>query len=155
MVNYLLTNNANVNQRCCGKFFAPHDQKNERKDSFTSEYPSVCTKTNYEGWCYYGEYPLSFAAVLNQEDCVHMLMSKGADINKQDSNGNTVIHMLVITENLVKKQIHSKMLYSNLNVKIFKAMFNILMRYNPRLDTRNRQMLTPLTLAAKLGRDRV
>lgn len=100
MVKFLLENGANVNQRCCGRFFAPNDQKNERKESFTNEHPTVCTKTNYEGWCYYGEYPLSFAAVLNQEEIFHYLLSKGADPNRQDSNGNTVLHMLVITENL-------------------------------------------------------
>ncbi len=101
MVKFLLANDADVHQRCCGRFFAPNDQKNERKESYFGECPKVSIKTNYEGWCYYGEYPLSFAAVLNQEEIIHLLISKNADINKQDSNGNTVLHLLVITDNLV------------------------------------------------------
>lgn len=101
MVKFLLANNANIHQRCCGRFFSPSDQKNDRKESYITEYPTVSLKTNYDGWCYYGEYPLSFAAVLNQEEMIHLLISKGADPHKQDSNGNTVLHMLVITDNLV------------------------------------------------------
>ena len=71
MARFLLANNANVHQRCCGRFFAPHDQKNERKESYFAECPTVNLKTDYDGWCYYGEYPLSFGAVLNQEEIVH------------------------------------------------------------------------------------
>lgn len=50
---------------------------------------------------YYGEYPLGFAACTNQFDCYRLLMTKRADPNKQDTNGNTVLHMTVIHENMV------------------------------------------------------
>ena len=45
---------------------------------------------------YWGEYPLSFAACLGQEECVRLLRAKDADINKYDTNGNTALHMVVI-----------------------------------------------------------
>lgn len=45
---------------------------------------------------YWGEYPLGFAACLGQEECIRLLIAKGADPNLQDTNGNTVLHMLVV-----------------------------------------------------------
>lgn len=101
MVKFLLVNGADVHQRCCGKFFLPADQKAKRKITLDSEFPILSRETNYEGISYFGEYPLSFAAVLNQEECVRLLLAKNADPNKQDSNGNTVLHMLTLYDNLV------------------------------------------------------
>lgn len=45
---------------------------------------------------YWGEYPLSFAACLRQEECFRLLIVKGANPNMQDTNGNTVLHISVI-----------------------------------------------------------
>lgn len=50
---------------------------------------------------YWGEYPLSFAASLGLEDMVRYLLVKGACPNKQDTNGNTVLHMMVIHNRMV------------------------------------------------------
>lgn len=47
-------------------------------------------------YVYWGEYPLAFAACLGQEECYRLVLAKGADPNGQDTNGNTVLHMLVI-----------------------------------------------------------
>lgn len=44
---------------------------------------------------YWGEYPLSFAACLCQEECYRLVLAKQADPDNQDINGNTVLHMLV------------------------------------------------------------
>ena len=44
----------------------------------------------------WGEYPLGFAACLGQEECVRLLLAKGADPNAVDSNGNTVLHMIIV-----------------------------------------------------------
>lgn len=51
-------------------------------------------------YVYWGEYPLSFAACLGQEECYRLILARGADPDKQDTNGNTVLHMLVIYEKL-------------------------------------------------------
>lgn len=52
-------------------------------------------------YVYWGEYPLSFAACLGQEECYRLILARGADPDKQDTNGNTVLHMLVIYGMLV------------------------------------------------------
>jgi ankyrin repeat protein len=46
--------------------------------------------------CYYGEYPLAFACCTNQPEIASFLLDHGADINCADSNGNTILHLLVI-----------------------------------------------------------
>lgn len=101
MVRYLLQRGADVNARNCGSYFCANDQKNNRKET-SNEFPLLSIKTNYEGLSYYGEYPLSFACVLNQMECVRILIAYGANINNVDSNGNTAIHMLVLNDNKVK-----------------------------------------------------
>ena len=105
MVKYLLQFNIDMYQRACGNFFLPDDQKCGQQESLMKEYPLLQLKTNYSGRSYYGEYPLSFAAVMGQFDCVRLLLTQGVDPNKQDSNGNTVLHMLVIHNKLVRKYI--------------------------------------------------
>jgi ankyrin repeat protein len=100
MVRWLVTHGANIHQRCVGKFFLPDDQKNKTESNGT-EYPTLPVSTNYQGLSYFGEYPLSFAAVLNLEDIVRLLIAAGADVNKQDSNGNTVLHLVIINDNFV------------------------------------------------------
>ncbi|CAF0937774.1 unnamed protein product, partial [Brachionus calyciflorus] len=132
MVKFLLVNGADVHVRCCGKFFCPDDQKNNQEHTILQEIPIFPVNTNYMGYTYFGEYPLSFAAILNQEECIRLLMASGADPNKQDFNGNTVLHMLVIYNNL--------------------PMFKLMLDFNASLHIKNRQGLTPLTLAAKLAR---
>ncbi|CAM6055221.1 unnamed protein product, partial [Sphagnum tenellum] len=131
-VKFLLLNGADVHQRCCGAFFTPDDQKSGRVNDPKSEAPRLPVKTDYKGYSYFGEYPLSFAAILNQEECVRLLYAKGAHPDKQDSNGNTVLHMLVINDNL--------------------KMFKLMVELNANLNIKNNAGLTPLTLAATLAR---
>ncbi|CAG5117325.1 unnamed protein product [Candidula unifasciata] len=132
MVKFLLDKGADVEARVCGNFFTPDDQRESRTDVLDQEWVILCRETNYEGNVYWGDYPLSFAACLDQEECVRLLVAKGADPNLQDANGNTVMHMLVIYDNL--------------------KMFDLLYSQGGRLDIKNRQNLTPLTMAAKLAR---
>jgi len=51
--------------------------------------------------CYYGEYPLSFAAATNQPDMVSILCLECglADIGAADSHGNTALHVAVLHRN--------------------------------------------------------
>ncbi|XP_063989995.1 transient receptor potential cation channel subfamily V member 5 isoform X5 [Diachasmimorpha longicaudata] len=96
MVKYLLDSGADVHERCFGNFMCPEDQKASRTDSLDHEWPCVTPETNYDGYVYWGEYPLNFAACLGQEECYRLVLARGADPDKQDTNGNTVLHMLVI-----------------------------------------------------------
>ncbi|XP_053601243.1 transient receptor potential cation channel subfamily V member 5 [Plodia interpunctella] len=132
MVKFLLEAGANYHERCVGSFMSPEDQKASRQDSQDHEWVNVTPITNYEGYVYWGEYPLSFAACLGQEECYRLILARGADPNKQDTNGNTVMHMLVI---------YSKM-----------STFDMAYEVGASLNIRNVQNLTPLTLAAKLAR---
>jgi transient receptor potential cation channel subfamily V member 5 len=102
MVNFLLSCGANYHQRASGTFFNPDDQRTGREDPLDEEHSILPLRTNYHGYAYFGEYPISFAALINQEECIRLLIAYGADPNMQDSNGNTVLHMLVINNNLVK-----------------------------------------------------
>ncbi|ETN80506.1 ankyrin repeat protein [Necator americanus] len=54
---------------------------------------------------YFGEYPLSFAACMNHPDCYRLLTAFKANPNAQDTNGNTVLHMCVIHENMMFMEI--------------------------------------------------
>jgi transient receptor potential cation channel subfamily V member 5 len=53
---------------------------------------------------YWGEYPLSFAACTGQFDIVRMLRQHKADPNARDTNGNTVLHLMVIHEKPVRQR---------------------------------------------------
>ena len=68
---------SDFHEKCYGNFFCPEDQKMSRMDSLEHEYVEVCTKTNYAGYVYWGEYSLCFAAVLNQEECFRLILSRG------------------------------------------------------------------------------
>uniref|UniRef100_A0A1I7ZQ96 ANK_REP_REGION domain-containing protein n=1 Tax=Steinernema glaseri TaxID=37863 RepID=A0A1I7ZQ96_9BILA len=132
MVNYLLQNGADVNQRCYGAFFCCDDQKSSRTDSLEHEYVELTTKTNYSGRMYFGEYALAFAACTNQFDCYRLMRMKKADPNLKDTNGNTILHLCVIHE----KPEMLKFAYDT----------------GAKLQMTNKQNLTPLTLAAKLAK---
>lgn len=60
-----------------------------------------CDDENNFRYVYWGEYPLTFAACLGQEECYRLMLSRGADPDAQDTNGNTVLHLLVIHKKLV------------------------------------------------------
>ncbi|CAG5132741.1 unnamed protein product, partial [Candidula unifasciata] len=90
LVKMLVSAGALVNQRATGRFFLPEDQK----QGYTG-------RTNYKGYAYYGEYPLAFAACLGNKDIYDYLLDHGADPDLQDSFGNTVLHMVVISDQSV------------------------------------------------------
>uniref|UniRef100_A0A914UT89 Ion transport domain-containing protein n=1 Tax=Plectus sambesii TaxID=2011161 RepID=A0A914UT89_9BILA len=135
MVHFLLQNGADIHQRCYGAFFCPDDQKASRADSLEHEWVDMNMKTQYDGRMYWGEYPLSFAACTNQEDCFRLLRARKADPNMRDTNGNSVLHLLVIHE--------------------LPDMFDLAYRLGAKLQISNNQNLTPLTMAAKLGKKKM
>ena len=129
MVKILLDFDADVHQRTLGNFFRPNDQRKLFKKLHR------LIETNYEGNFYLGEYPLSFAACLNQKDCVRILKAHGADLNKQDSNGNTALHMLVIHNNL--------------------TMIKFMIELRADFTIKNHFGLTPFLLSAKLAKKEI
>ncbi|KAL8580157.1 hypothetical protein ACOMHN_043042 [Nucella lapillus] len=153
----LVKNGANVHQRASGRFFLPEDQKNHpvKETNYSGycyygEYPlafAACRGKEelydwdfivHDSYCYYGEYPLAFAACRGNEELYDFLIDNGANPNAQDSFGNTVLHMLVIHE-------QSKLFQHAVRHPKWPA----------RTDILNKQNLTPLTLASKLGRSRI
>lgn len=104
MVKFLLDSGVNFQERCFGNFMCPEDQKSSRTDSLDHEWVNVTPFTNYEGYVYWGEYPLTFAACLGQEECFRLMLSRGAEPDAQDTNGNTVLHLLVIYQKLVSEK---------------------------------------------------
>ena len=62
-VQLLLENGASVNARATGDFFMPEDW--EEKDIKTMD---------YQGYAYYGEYPLAFAACFENKDIYDLLV---------------------------------------------------------------------------------
>jgi ankyrin repeat protein len=54
-----------------------------------------------KGHAYYGEYPLAFAAAFGHSEIYDYLIDNGADPNMQDTYGNTVLHVLVIRDQMV------------------------------------------------------
>lgn len=109
---------------------------------------------------YYGETPLGFACCTEQWNIVEILLKHGADVNvvrypikirtndlslflffEIDGNGNTILHVLVIC-NLAK--IYEKFK----NCWIDRCSDEKI----PLWNRRNVKQLTPLTLAADLGR---
>ena len=100
-----------------------------------------------------GELPLSLAACTNQPDIVSFLMEnphRRADVTDKDSQGNTVLHALVlITDHKAE------------NTEMIAEVYDQILVQHYRLDEKrkvqleaieNNKGLTPLKLAAKLGK---
>ncbi|KAK0416395.1 hypothetical protein QR680_012460 [Steinernema hermaphroditum] len=132
MVYFMCRNSADVHQRCYGSFFCAEDQKSSRTDSLEHEWVDLVHNTRYSGQMYWGEHPLSFAACTNQLDCFRILRACKADPNRQDTNGNTVLHMAVIHE--------------------LPEMFRLAHESGAKLHIKNCQKLTAMGVAAKLAK---
>jgi ankyrin repeat protein len=63
LVNDLIDAGADVNQRAIGRFFLPRDQQSN----------NPAKQTDYEGLAYFGEYPLAWAACVNNESVYNLL----------------------------------------------------------------------------------
>ncbi|KAF2362077.1 Ankyrin repeat [Trinorchestia longiramus] len=132
MVKVLLDYGANYHERCIGNFFCAEDQKIYKQDNYLHEWYDLPVKTNYHGYVYWGEYPLSFAACLDQEECYRLILARGANPDNQDTNGNTVTHMMVIFDKI--------------------EMFDMCFEAGATISLANRQDLIPMTLACVLAR---
>nr|XP_033813420.1 transient receptor potential cation channel subfamily V member 6-like isoform X2 [Geotrypetes seraphini] len=93
-----------------------------------------------ESLCYYGEYPLSFAACTGNEEIIRLLISHKAPPDAQDSLGNSVLHVLVL-------QADNGMAYRVYD--LLTALLPQVCQFVESLE--NRDGLTPLKLAASEG----
>ncbi|CAF0801749.1 unnamed protein product [Adineta ricciae] len=106
--------------------------------------------------CYYGETPLAFACCTNQWNIAEILLKYGADMDVTDSNGNNILHLLVIHK-LPKMYTKVKQRW----IEIQEAdkdssdeeenKSSASKKVTPLWKRLNKNGLTPLTLAAKLG----
>uniref|UniRef100_A0A8C7YZF5 Ion transport domain-containing protein n=1 Tax=Oryzias sinensis TaxID=183150 RepID=A0A8C7YZF5_9TELE len=102
---------------------------------------------------YFGELPLSLAACTNQPDIVSFLMENPhsrADLTDKDSQGNTVLHVLITVADDTNEttEMISK-IYDQILVKHNKIGEKSQIQLE---EIENNQGLTPLKLAAKLGK---
>ncbi|CAF3806276.1 unnamed protein product [Rotaria sp. Silwood1] len=102
---------------------------------------------------YYGETPLGSACCTNQWNIVEILLKYGADMDVTDSNGNTILHMLV---NCNLPEIYAKFKarwIEQQNIHNDKKITDSKSTESSELwNHLNKDGLTPLTLAADLGR---
>ncbi|XP_066515029.1 transient receptor potential cation channel subfamily V member 1 [Hoplias malabaricus] len=126
----LIQNEADVHARACGSFFQP----------------------NSETCFYFGEFPLSLAACTNQKEMVDLLMDnpvQKADVKRKDSQGNTVLHALVlVADNSPENTDFVISMYDY----ILKKDAHTSPKHRKLEDIENNQGLTPLKLAAKTGK---
>uniref|UniRef100_A0A673B8J4 Uncharacterized protein n=1 Tax=Sphaeramia orbicularis TaxID=375764 RepID=A0A673B8J4_9TELE len=102
---------------------------------------------------YFGELPLSLAACTNQPEVMSFLMDnpyKRADVTDKDCQGNTVLHALVIlADNKEENTDMIAKMYDNILIQHYKLEKKIEVQLE---EIENNQGLTPLKLAAKLGK---
>ncbi|XP_026199267.1 transient receptor potential cation channel subfamily V member 4 [Anabas testudineus] len=129
-VRLLVENGADVHAQARGRFFQPKDEG---------------------GYFYFGELPLSLAACTNQPDIVHYLTEnphKNADLRRQDSRGNTVLHTLVHIADNTKD-----------NTRFLTKMYDLLLIKSAKLypdcnleKVLNNDGMSPLMMAAHMGK---
>lgn len=98
-----------------------------------------------------GELPLSLAACINQPEVVDFLLENNyqrADTTQKDSQGNTVLHALVVIADNTKEN-------TDFITQMYDRILTTTARLHPKLrleDIRNKNNLTPLKMAAKTGK---
>uniref|UniRef100_A0A3Q2QE29 Ion transport domain-containing protein n=1 Tax=Fundulus heteroclitus TaxID=8078 RepID=A0A3Q2QE29_FUNHE len=102
---------------------------------------------------YFGELPLSLAACTNQPEMVSFLMEnpdRRADPTQRDSQGNTVLHILVV---IADDSTENTEVVANMYDRILVQHYKLSKGGRVQLEwMENNEGLTPLKLAAKLGK---
>lgn len=159
-VKLLVQKGADIRAKACGSFFQdngepgfyfgeyfPHTEEKKKANPLTIvSLISTCVFPT-------GELPLSLAACTNQPDIVSFLAENSygaADLADKDSQGNTALHALaVVVDNTPE------------NTDVIARMYDLILLQHSKVEkTRrvnleaieNNKGLTPLKLAAKLGK---
>ncbi|CAF1221511.1 unnamed protein product, partial [Rotaria sordida] len=105
---------------------------------------------------YYGETPLGFACCTNQWDMVEILLKYGADMDATDSNGNTILHMLVIC-NLpeIYAKFKARWIEQQVSNDNDKTSGSISTKQTKLWNRLNKDGFTPLTLAADISQSKM
>ncbi|XP_035987377.1 transient receptor potential cation channel subfamily V member 1-like [Fundulus heteroclitus] len=102
---------------------------------------------------YFGELPLSLAACTNQPEMVSFLMEnpdRRADPTQRDSQGNTVLHILVV---IADDSTENTEMVANMYDRILVQHYKLNKKSKVQLESIvNNEGLTPLKLAASLGK---
>ncbi|XP_070338679.1 transient receptor potential cation channel subfamily V member 3 isoform X7 [Equus asinus] len=121
------------------------EERGERREEAGGRGRPVPPREDREASASTGETPLALAACTNQPEIVQLLMeNEQTDITSQDSQGNNILHALVtVAEDFKTQNDFVKRMYDMI----------LLRSGNWELETtRNKDGLTPLQLAAKLGK---
>ncbi|NXJ08463.1 TRPV4 protein, partial [Odontophorus gujanensis] len=153
-VELLVEKGADVHAQARGRFFQPKDEGGyfyfgeQKRLTAPRPQPRGCPQSRAVPA---GELPLSLAACTNQPHIVHYLTENGhkqADLRRQDSRGNTVLHALVAIADNTRE-----------NTKFVTKMYDLLLVKCAKLfpDTNleallNNDGLSPLMMAAKTGK---
>ncbi|XP_032887097.1 transient receptor potential cation channel subfamily V member 6-like [Amblyraja radiata] len=114
---------------------------NRGADVITSRATGSCFVPGEDCQCYYGEFVLSFAACIGNEEIVRTLINHNAPLDARDSLGNTVLHLLVL-------QVEASHIYSMYEL----IMSLVTEKQQPSLDCiTNNDGYTPLKLAVAEG----
>ncbi|XP_048398512.1 transient receptor potential cation channel subfamily V member 6-like isoform X2 [Stegostoma tigrinum] len=114
---------------------------NRGADVINARATGSCFVPGEECQCYYGEYLLSFAACIGNEEIVRTLIKHSAPLDAQDSLGNTVLHVLVTHSDKKQKYSMYDLITSLVSEKQQPSLENIV----------NNDGYTPLKLAAAEG----
>ncbi|XP_075122815.1 transient receptor potential cation channel subfamily V member 6-like [Leptodactylus fuscus] len=120
MVKELIDRKADMHKaRAVGTFFAPRNK----------------------GQYYYGESVISFAACVGNQEILKLLVENGAPLDSQDSQGNTVFHILVLHPN------------KSMACKTYDFLASLISKQKTLYleNITNHKGLTPLKLAAQEG----
>ena len=137
-----------VTPRACGEFFLPFPQAtNMAPGSIHREHHPVYgtedqhVLENFKDnpqYVYYGEYVHSFCACSKQVAMLDKCLEHNANINAQDTLGNTALHVVIMLSHRYK-------------CDTSKVMAPVLMKRGARIDIANHEGYTPLLLCAHYG----
>ncbi len=152
---FMLEQELDLSAQTRGLFFMPRwiEYKTQSFQRFLCPFRKLIRFNPYSE-CYYGEFPLSFAASVGNTDICNMIFqhstNRKAALYRADTSGNTALHMAVI-----HRQTNTVDWLLDREDEIIEQNEQPSAQQNekaiPLVEAMNGDGLTPLTLAARLG----